>query len=212
LFTNERVRALANAVRTGQSPLPDPDPKLTPLETQGKAVFGRSCAVCHGGPGQSLTPLPVPFRFGGINTQCPRAIDTVMPARWSFAPCPQRLVRNAQTFEITLANGAKVRRLSSDPGRALITGFIGGPPPGDDWEKLDVPGLRGIRNTAPYFHNNSAATLSDVVDHYVQFFNFVRANAPPGTVPPIASTDGINFDRQPRPEERAALLAYLRRL
>jgi cytochrome c peroxidase len=212
MFTNERVRALAKAVRTGQSPLPDPDPKLTAFEKQGKATFIRSCAVCHGGPGQSLTPLPVAFRFGDINTQCPRAVDTVTPARWNFAPCPQRLTRNAQTFEITLGNGAKVRRLSSDPGRALITGFIGGPPPGDDWNKLDVPGLRGIRNTSPYFHNNSAATLGDVFDHYVQLFNFIRATAPPNTVPPVLSTDGINVDRPPRPEEKEALLAYLRRL
>jgi hypothetical protein len=31
-------------------------------------------------------------------------------------------------------------------------------------------------------------------------------------MPPVASTDGVNFDRQPLPEERAALLAYLRKL
>ena len=30
-----------------------------------------------------------------------------------------------------------------------------------------MPGLRGIRKTAPYFHNNSAATLEEVVDHYI---------------------------------------------
>jgi cytochrome c peroxidase len=105
-----------------------------------------------------------------------------------------------------------VRRRSSDPGRALLTGFVGGPPASDDWNKLDVPGLRGISQTAPYFHNNSAATLEEVVDHYIEFFKFVQANQPPGVVPPVASTDGINFDRQPRPDERAALVAYLRKL
>jgi cytochrome c peroxidase len=94
----------------------------------------------------------------------------------------------------------------------LLTGFVGGPPPRDDWNKLDVPGLRGIARTAPYFHNNSAATLEDVVDHYVEFFKRVRATALPGVVPPVASTDGVNFDRMPLPEERAALLAYLRKL
>ena len=105
-----------------------------------------------------------------------------------------------------------MRRTSSDPGRALLTGFVGGPPALDDWNKLDVPGLRGIGRTAPYFHNNSAATLEEVVDHYIEFFKRVRANQPPGVVPPVASTDGVNFDRQPRVEERAALLAYLRKL
>jgi cytochrome c peroxidase len=213
LFTNERVRALADAVRTGQSPLPDPDPRLNALETQGKAVFARACAQCHGGPGQSVTQTNI-FRFHDIGSQCPRPVDALTPARFTFAPCPQRLVRNAQTFEITLPNGAKIRRTSSDPGRALLTGFVGiGPPPADDWNKLDVPALRGIRNTAPYFHNNSASTLEDVFDHYVQLFNFIRANAPPNLPPPlVASTDGVNWNRQPQPEERQALLAYLRKL
>jgi cytochrome c peroxidase len=131
---------------------------------------------------------------------------------FAFAPCPPRLARNARTYEITLPGGARVRRTSSDPGRALITGLVGGPPELDDWNKLDVPGLRGISRTAPYFHNNSAATLEEVVDHYIEFFNLGRALVPPGVVPPVASTDGINFDRQPLPEERAALLAYLRKL
>ena len=94
----------------------------------------------------------------------------------------------------------------------LLTGFVGGAAPTDDWNKLDIPGLRGLRNTAPYFHNNSASTLEEVVDHYIEFFKRVQANAAPGVVPPIASTDGVNFDRRPTPEERAALLAYLRKL
>jgi len=40
----------------------------------------------------------------------------------------------------------------------------------------------------------------------------IEALAAPGVVSPAASTDGVHFDRAPRPEERAALLAYLRRL
>jgi cytochrome c peroxidase len=211
LFTNERVRALADAVEAGVDPLPDPDPALNALERQGKAVFARACAQCHGGPGQSTTQAPV-VRFHDISSQCPRPVDTVTPPRFAFAPCPPRLARNARTYEITMANGTTVRRTSSDPGRALLTGFVGGAPASDDWNKLDIPGLRGIRNTAPYFHNNSAATLEEVVDHYVEFFKRVKAVAAPGVVPPIASTDGVNFDRMPLPEERSALLAYLRKL
>jgi hypothetical protein len=46
----------------------------------------------------------------------------------------------------------------------------------------------------------------------MEFFKRVQANAAPGVVPPIASTDGVHFDRRPAPEERAALLAYLRKL
>ncbi len=111
---------------------------------------------------------------------------------------------------IILGGRSVQRRTSSDPGRALLTGFVGGPAARDDWNKLDVPGLRGISKTAPYFHNNSAATLEEMVDHYIQFFNRVKANN--AVPPPIASTNGRDFDRQPTPVERAPLLAYLRKL
>ncbi|HEY6643327.1 hypothetical protein [Povalibacter sp.] len=211
LFTNERVRALSLAIDAGITPLPTADPRLNTLEQQGRKVFERACAQCHGGPGQS-TPQPPVVRMHEIFTQCPRRVDVVTPARFNFAPCPPRLARNARTYEITLANGTTTRRTSSDPGRALLTGFVGGPPPLDDWNKLDIPGMRGLRHTAPYFHNNSANTLEELVDHYVEFYKFVKANAAPGVVPPVASTDGVNFDRQPQPEERTALLAYLRKL
>jgi cytochrome c peroxidase len=211
LFTNDRVRELAAAMRAGTA-LPDPDPPLDELEQQGKSVFERACAQCHGGVSQSNSSVPI-IRFHDITSQCPRPVDTATPARFAFAPCSPSLARNVRTYEITMANGAKVRRTSSDPGRALLTGFVGGPPPQDDWNKFDMPGLRGIRDTAPYFHNNSAATLEEVVDHYIEFFKRVQVNnPPPAPVPPIATTDGIHFDRRPTLEEREALLAYLRKL
>jgi cytochrome c peroxidase len=210
LFSNHRVRALSDAVRAGVSPLPDADPPLTALEQQGKAVFERACSVCHGGPGQSTTPAPV-VRMHDIATACPRPVDPAPTPRWVFTACAPQLARNARTYEITIAPDVKIRRTSSDPGRALLTGFVGGPPPRDDWNKLDVPGLHGIKDTAPYFHNNSAPTLEAVFDHYVEVFKFIKANAPPGPPPPVASTDGFNFDRQPLPSERAALVAYVKR-
>lgn len=212
LFTRPQVRELADAVRLGSPVLPDPDPPLTELEQQGKAVFERACTQCHGGPDQSSAQAPVPH-FQDIRTQCPRPVDTVTPARFVFPACPDRLARNARTYQISLAGGVTVRRTSSDPGRALLTGFVGGAPPSDDWNKLDVPQLRGISKTAPYFHNNSAATLEDVIDHYMAFFTQLRVLTLPGAPPPPpTTTDGVHFDRAPLPEERRALLAYLRRL
>jgi cytochrome c peroxidase len=212
LFSSPRARQLADALRTGVTPLPDVDPPLDALAQQGKVVFTRACAQCHGGPGQSTTQAPLPLRFHDISSQCPRPVDTVVPARFNFAPCPPRLARNARTYEITLANGTVVRRVSSDPGRALLTGFVGGPPPADDWNKLDVNGLRGIAKTAPYFHNNSADTLEQVIEHYIAFYKRAQVTAPPGVVPPFTTTDGVHFDRQPVPEETAALVAYLKTL
>jgi hypothetical protein len=223
LFTNHRVRALADAIDEGVTPLPDPDPALSALERRGKAVFTRACTQCHGGPAQSLTQADIIFRYHDIFTQCPRPVDEVTPARFAFAPCPPRLARNERTYEITFPNGmtapdgaTKAYRTSSDPGRALSTGFV--LPPQfpfflDDWNKFDVPGLRGISKTAPYFHNNSAATLEDVVAHYVEIFKFIEATTPSFVPPPfVASTDGKKFDRKPTDAEIPALLAYLRKL
>jgi cytochrome c peroxidase len=212
LFTNRRVRALAEEMAAGTSPLPSTDPPLTALQQQGRAIFERACTHCHAGPTQTNAMPPI-VRYGDIVTQCPRPIDTVDPPRFVFKACPERLARNERTYEITLPTGARVRRTSSDPGRALITGFVGGPPPSDDWNKLDVPPLFGISRTAPYFHNNSASNLDEVIDHYVAFFQRAEViSRAQGVVLPVVSTNGVTFDRIPRPEERAALLAYLRRL
>lgn len=210
MFSSPRVRVLADAVRNGVNPLPDVDPLLSPLEAQGKVVFMRACAQCHGGPGQSTIQAPLLARFHDIQVNCPRPVDTVVPARFTFVPCPPRLARNARTYEFTQPNGTLVRRTSSDPGRALLSGFVGGPAGTDDWNKFDVPSLRGIARTAPYFHNNSVDTLEQVVDQYIAFFKHAQFNAP--VVPPFATTDGVHFDRQPLPEEREALVAYLRKL
>jgi hypothetical protein len=38
------------------------------------------------------------------------------------------------------------------------------------------------------------------------------AVTPPGTVLPVGSTNGVDWDRAPRLEERRALLAYLKKL
>ena len=52
----------------------------------------------------------------------------------------------------------------TDPGRALISGKCA------DIGKVKGPILRGLAARAPYFHNGSAATLSDAVNFYDQRF------------------------------------------
>ena len=119
-------------------------------------------------------------RWSGFTTS-PRSVRGPSTPRRRHASRLRRARRNSPAMpgptRSRLANGTKIRRTSSDPGRALLTGFVGGPAPADDWNKLDMPGLLGISRTAPYFHNNSAATLEDVVDHYIEFFKRVQANA-----------------------------------
>ena len=41
-----------------------------------------------------------------------------------------------------------------------------------DLNKFDTPPLRGLKHTAPYFHDNSANTLEELIDHYNEFFPF----------------------------------------
>ncbi|PTL79475.1 cytochrome-c peroxidase [Vitiosangium sp. GDMCC 1.1324] len=93
---------------------------------------------------------------------------------------------------------------STDPGRALITGDPA------DFEAFDVPPLRGIARTAPYFHDNSHATLQDVVNSYSQFvlpflpdLNLPPVNPPefPGGAPEALS-----------PTQKQDLIAFLNRL
>ena len=159
-------------------------------------------------------PAPT-VRYADIATACPRPVDTMDPPRFVFQQCSAQPMKNVRTYEFTLPDGSKLRRTSSDPGRALLTGFVLPPPtPGflDDWQKMDMPTLRNISKTAPYFHNNSAKTLEEMLDHYDAFFKFSRAIVPPGVVPIILTTNGIDFDRPFTEEERPALLAYLRKL
>ena len=206
LFSSPGVELLANAILSG-SAFPDPDPELNELEQQGKVVFTRACAQCHGGTLHPSTSTPdatlvrPPVRYHNIQSACPR------PATDGFSPCPPRLVRNARTYQITLANGALQTVTTSDPGRLLLTGQPA------DLGVMDNTQLRGISRTAPYFHNNSAATLEEVLDHYDAFFRRAARLNPPPNLPPILSSNGLVVDRGfVTAEERAALLAYLRKL
>lgn len=207
LFSSSRVELLANAILAGSTPFPDPDPELNELEQQGKAVFNRACAQCHGGtlhPSGSTPEAAIvrPItRYHNVEAACPR------PATDGYSPCPPRLARNARTYRITLANGSFQFVTTSDPGRLLLTGQPA------DIERMDITQLRGISKTAPYFHNNSAATLEAVLDHYVAFFASVARLNPPPNLPGILSSNGLIVDRGfVRADERAGLLAYLRKL
>ena len=216
MFSSPRVARLARAMADGTSPLPDVDPRLNRLERQGEAVFDRSCAHCHGNPEHpsSTTSLAesVPgiafARYHDIRTACPRPLP---PPPGSpdepWLPCSANVVSKIRTYEITLPNGSTVRRSSSDPGRLLLVGDNA------EFQKFDVPNLRGISRTAPYFINNSAKTLEDVLQQYRAFFALINRVVLPGTPPfGVVSTDGINRDRSFTPDEEEALLAYLRTL
>jgi cytochrome c peroxidase len=90
---------------------------------------------------------------------------------------------------------------STDPGRAGITGNP------RDFEAFDVPALRGIANSAPYFHDNSTATLKDVVDLYSRFILpfFTPLNLP-ANLPPEPNSF---FPESLSPQQKSDLLEFL---
>jgi cytochrome c peroxidase len=237
-FSSTRVKALADAIAAGTGPLPDPDPDLNDLETAGKAVFNRSCAQCHGNQGghpSGSTPIQQGTpgttaelkRYHDRFSACPRPVDTATPPRYVFAACSASQMENVRTYEITNSGVAPTgtpcggaapqpacvtRVTTSDPGRLLLTGY---PEPGGpgDFQHMDVPSLHGISKTAPYFMNNTAATLEEVIEHYKQFYKRVAIQVP--TAPLLTTKPGVTppvIDRPFSDAEVPALLAYLRKL
>lgn len=91
--------------------------------------------------------------------------------------------------------GQTVTVTTPDPGRALVTGDV------RDLNFFKIQPLWGIKNTAPYFHDNSANTLEELMDHYERHLaTFLPRNA---TYPrPHVPTD----------QDKADIVAYLKLL
>jgi hypothetical protein len=125
-----------------------------------------ACAVCHSGP--MLNQTNQFFPVAGLRFQ---SIDV---SEFNTAGNPVR------PFVFRNADGTQVTVWSPDPGRALITGVPfanGGPPFLFDVNAFKIPTLWGVKNTAPYFHDNSAKTLEDVAAHYARFLPLTPAPA-----------------------------------
>lgn len=125
-------------------------------------VIQATCTVCHDTPNVGNHSVGVPLNIG-LSDASRRTPDM-----------PLYTLRNKITGELTQ---------TMDPGRALISGKW------RDIGKTKGPILRGLAARAPYFHNGSAATLSDVLDFYTTRF-------------------GVEFTAQ----ERADLIAFLQSL
>jgi hypothetical protein len=219
LYSSNRVRALARALRAGDTP-PDTDPPLDELERQGKTTFTEFCGTCHGGPTLTVNSdapfLPVPQRgplpgaqaFVNVFVQTPR-IPPGPPSPPFFDGLPSANLEERR-FVITLPNGSQQTVVTSDPGRGTITGD------GRELGRFDVPTLFGIRHTAPYFHDNSARRLEDVARHYQALFELLTFFANNGLFAPPVNGQGCvaaACGYRPLPNaEIAGLLAYLRKL
>ena len=100
--------------------------------------------------------------------------------------------------------------VTSDPGRGAITGDA------REFGRFDVTTLFGVARTAPYFHDNSAATLDDVVRHYQALFELLTFFANNNLFAPPVNGQGCNAGEcgiRPLPDDEVAgLLAFLRKL
>jgi cytochrome c peroxidase len=85
--------------------------------------------------------LPVPLNIGVGDLDSPLDVSYL----------PVFTLENKTTHET---------RQTTDIGRALVTGAW------KDVGKVKGPILRGLASRAPYFHNGSAQSLSDIVDFY----------------------------------------------
>lgn len=170
-FSSRKLRRFARG-----GPAPELPEGRTESEIRGRRFFvdGVSaddrklgiCAVCHSGPMLNQTnrfappPLTAGLRF-----------QTVLVSELNAAENPVR------EFIFQNPDGTKTSIKSPDPGRALISGesqntrF-------DNMNAFKIPSLWGVRDTAPYFHDNSAKTLEDVALHYAKFFTIVTAPNP----------------------------------
>jgi cytochrome c peroxidase len=146
LFSSAKM---ANYAVTGQAPaLPTGN---TASEKRGAAFFAPNalCGSCHGGP-----LLNTMTAFNPEHSPAGTRFASAMVSELNFAGNP------AQEWIFTNPDGTQTHVVSPDPGRALLTGNL------QDLNKFRMVSLRNIKNTAPYFHDNSAKTLEAVMVQY----------------------------------------------
>jgi cytochrome c peroxidase len=152
-----------------------------------------SCAACHSGPLMNQTNpfLPVAVPPGSrFQTVLVSEFNTAGNPVMDFVFRNQPLDLDPATNQDGIPDG-NIDVSSPDPGRALITGraddgFVALPTASfDHLNAFKISALRGIRHTAPYFHDNSARTLEDVAEHYRKFFLIVTDVDGPGPAQPL---------------------------
>jgi cytochrome c peroxidase len=136
------------------------------------------CAGCHSGPMLNETNLFAQIVFG-----VPKGtrFQNILVSLFNVAN------NSRQEFVFNKGLATETHVLSPDIGRSAITGVL----PQDDitfsnFEAFKIPQLRNISQTGPYFHDNSAKTLEDVMAHYDIFFG-------PGFLTPQDNADIIAF-------------------
>ena len=155
------------------------------------------CALCHSGP-MLNTVNQAHSNFGGGR---PRPGVRFFGTGVNIVNAPNNPIR---TWIINDRVNPEVTVQSPDVGLLLHPTFVLPPshPPVPPLSavpraffanQFKIPTLWGVKDTAPYFHDNGAKTLRDAVAHYQRFFNFTEAEDPVGSATlggRITLTDG----------------------
>ncbi len=124
-------------------------PISSPAAQRGKVSFDLRCSRCHDGELGDRPTDPARSRFANV-----------------FVSDANRLEFPLLRLAFRQPDGTTIETVSPDPGRAAITGDL------KDLNAFDTPSLRGLKHTAPYFHDNSAKTLEEMIEHYDDHFQF----------------------------------------
>jgi hypothetical protein len=177
-FSSDALQSFANG-----GPPPELPEGRTPSEQRGRLFFidtpsapGQkqgACAFCHSGP-----MLNAANRFAYPDFRSPEGVKV------NTALVSEANAMGNPTFTFLVDNGFGVVRTvtTPDPGILLtvprtphLEAFLRPPGvihPANFTGFFKVPSLWGLKHTSPYFHDNSAKTLREVVDHYGDvFFN-----------------------------------------
>jgi cytochrome c peroxidase len=170
------------------------EPRLTPAEKRGRDLHGLVCGKCHGGLNQAtivdrkILALPPDNNFVNVGVAMEMHLaligatehesftkDVGFPkyryrfytdgSRTEVDTDLPRLFGGDDSGDDHISGLADLPQFfSTDPGRSAITGSA------KDYEAFDIPTLRGIAKTSPYFHNNTVTTLEEVVELYSDHF------------------------------------------
>jgi hypothetical protein len=169
-------------------PPPQLPPGITAAEQRGRTFLVDApfappskkgiCALCHSGPMLNMISQAHSNFVGGRPRPGIRFFDTgVNLVNASDNPVRRFVVNDGVNPVVTVD--------SPDPGLLLHPNPPTPPPsvfPRAFFaNQFKIPTLWGVKDTAPYFHDNGAKTLRAAVAHYQRFFNFTEQQDPVGS-------------------------------
>ena len=177
----------------------------TQAEKRGQKVFHSNCFVCH----------DTPNVFSGLANVEPLGAGDRTADFPSFAPAVGTAYnigvseRNKHKLRFTHNNGGNftpiVIPLAKEDGQVLMQtvnfdiGLAATTGRAIDIGRFKVPQLRNLKHNAPYFHDNSANTIEEVVEYFTS--NHYRNSA-----------DGRSYPIRLNQREKQDLIAFLKRL